>query len=110
MAAAKPKVVTGASSAWVNCKDGLVRQVFEGDEIPEVDAAEYKRLTEADVFGVHPRDAKAAADNAAVIAALEQYGIDLSAQPIERSAEEQQAKKDTSKNDDDGATPTPAGA
>ena len=47
--------ITGVSYAWVNCADGLTRQIPEGAEVPEISDEERDRLEALGVFGEHPR-------------------------------------------------------
>lgn len=58
--AGKGREITGVSTAWVNCLDGLTRHVNEGDKLPPVDKAELERLEALGVFDEHPRIAREA--------------------------------------------------
>lgn len=92
------KTVTGVSFVFVNCKDGSVLQVNEGEEIPAgVSTAELKRLDELNVFGVHPREEAKERLDAMVAAGLASHGL----AEVERSDEEKRAHEDGSGDDDD---------
>lgn len=94
-------VVTGASSAWINGADGVTQEYWEGDAVPECTDEELDRLEALGVFGDHPRvEAKRLLDEL-VAAGLASVGMS----EVERAAEEQSAKADTSDEDDGSGEP-----
>lgn len=94
-------VVTGVNFAFVNCADGIVRQIEEGESVPsDTPKEELDRLAAAGVFGEHPR-----VEHRRHMERLRLMGLASNLPDVDRSDEELLADQDLVGGDNSPAIP-----